>query len=232
MADRCLYPLDRRILMRRAFTIIEVLVVLVLLGVLSGIAVARLGSGKNRAMAGEMQRLGMLFDAASRRASARAEPVLVRFTPLSAAAARAEGAGALPATGRGTFAVMSRRTTQGRYTLEQSDWKPDNLIAPVSLSLLRIESVRVNDSAVSFASGLSVLLNDPSSFGQRTTIRLVPADGPRNAGAYEIRLSSDAQRVKLIHDPKALGADELTPDGLLRLPTMDLDAIGFGGMAW
>lgn len=217
--------------MRRGFTIIEILVVLVLLGVLSGLIVARLSTGQSRAMTLEAQRIGALFDAASRRASNRAQPVLVRYTAGSSTGQRSSGTAA---AGQGTFTVMSRPTTIGRYTLEQGDWEPDNLIAPVTLDTLRIQSVLVNDVSASFSSGLSVMLNDPATFGQRTTIRLMPAGTQGNAAqrVYEIRLSSNAQRVRMIDNPAALSESQLTPDGLLRLQTLDLDAAGYGDMTW
>lgn len=227
--------------MRRAFTLIEIIVVLVLLAVLSGLIVARLTTARSRALLVEAERIGALFDAAARRATTRAEPVLVRYTPQNSGAGTSTGSGGAGGGGGGAasagvggnFAVMSRPTRVGRFTLEQEDWALDPLIAPVTLSSLRIQSVLRNDADTPFARGFSVTLNDPAIFGERTTIQLVPAAGANERGqVFEIRLSSDARRVRMISDPESLEANQLTPEGLLRVQTLDLDEAGLGEVAW
>ena len=216
--------------MHRAFTIIEILVVLVLLAVLSGIIVARITSAGARAQLVEAERLGALFDAAARRATTRAQPMLVRYNPPNAN--RRAAAPASDDSG-GSFSVMSRPVRVGRFALLQGDWEPDPLIAPVTLNALRITNILRNDAPQRFEDGFGIILNDPAVIAQRTTIILAPPGDARSTRQFfEIRLSSDARRVRTITDPAALDPQQLTPDGLIRVQTLDLDAQGLGEVAW
>lgn len=142
---RRLLPVGAR---RRAFTLIEVLIVLIIIAVVLGVAAPRLSAisgGKTRSAA---QQTAAILSAVARREQLSSQPIALDFDLK---------------TGR-LVALSKRPTADGSFP----DWSADPLVASADLSIAPPTAVMLGDDSLD-ASGFRI---DLRSVSPRPTIRI------------------------------------------------------------
>ncbi|MFM9959474.1 MAG: prepilin-type N-terminal cleavage/methylation domain-containing protein [Phycisphaerales bacterium] len=212
----------------RAFTLVELIVVIVLLGVVAGLAAPRLlSTGARRAEANMREVADLLGVAARRDASSGGQASDTQRLVFDAE--------------KRTFALQVRRArTNARGETEDAGvWRPDPLASPVNLEQVRLTRTVV-DGVAADDRGWTL---DFVPGQLRPTVELVVEAGAASASSSRRTGASDARRWNLLLLPYASGAEiaELGATsattragaaGSAQLRSVDLDAQGVGDRPW
>lgn len=188
---------------RRAFTLIELIVVIILLGVTAAIVIPRMfGNDAKRAEQAARSVASMLTAVAQRDATA--------FDPMLIAYERDES----------TLEVRVMRTGED----EQRAWKPDLFIGSVSLEDAALRSAEIDGNRLDERGwSIEIPVNTP-----RPTIELVVgmAEDARSARAWRVTLLPGASSARMTDASAAIDASAASE------VVVDLDALGMQETPW
>lgn len=196
-------PLASNPLCRRAFTLIEVIVVIILLAIVSAVVLPRaLDNGRKRAEQ-TARSLASLLTAVAQRDATAFEPMSVAYEPE-----------------KNTIEVRVLRARGG-----ERRWTPDLFIDSVALRDARVRSARLDDNPLGEQGwSIEVPVDRP-----RPAIEVaLEADVARgDAGAWRVTLEPGASAARV----REAEAAETGHDAVERT-VVDLDALGMGESAW
>lgn len=203
----------------RAFTLIELIVVIVVLSVVAGIAAPRLLNSSSRRAQSEVRQIAELLSAAARRdgsGGGLGEAQRVVFD-----------------ADKGVLSLEVRRARAGEQ--DAGAWREDPLVAPVNLENVRLERAVV-DGVNADERGWRL---DLAPGRVRPTIELVfvadQAGGKarRTGSAAPARPAANAERWNVLLLSYAAGAEIAGVGGAgAALRSVDLDATGMGDKPW
>lgn len=199
----------------RAFTLVEMIVVIIILAVLASVIAPRLSGQTERAAEGEAVAVQRLLTAAAERA----------------ALTGGQGVGIQYVRGeRGsTISIVQRQTAPaGSAQLTDPAWRPDALAAPVELSHLELKHAAADGRRLDSSRWLVPM--GGAQARPAIGLSLAPRDTAGRFG-FHIELTPDAT----VASRRAVSASEaggparplLTPDRMI-----DLDATGRGDSTW
>ena len=196
---------------RSAFTMVEILVVLVIVGILAGLVIPRLFNSGDRQAAIESQAVAALLTAAAQRDSLSSQPLALAFDPER---------------NRLSLEVYSTGDAEDG----PADWVPAPLIPPVNLTTAELLEALSDGRSVSSPKGASAAAKSAvwrielGQAQQRPTITLVLGHGDDRAWQLDLLPGELAARRREI--PAAAGP--VTPD----TRSEDLDATGRREQPW
>ncbi|MGH7131202.1 MAG: type II secretion system protein [Phycisphaerales bacterium] len=196
---------------RSAFTMVEILVVLVIIGILAGLVIPRLFNSGDRQASLESQAVAALLTAAAQRDSLSSQPLALAFDPER---------------NRLSLEVLST----GEEGDAAAEWIPAPLIPPVILTSAELREALSDGHAVaaskeaSSAAKSAVWRIELGQAQQRPTITLVLGHGEDRAWQLDLLPGELAARRREI--PATSGP--VTPD----TRSEDLDATGRREQPW
>lgn len=199
----------------RAFTLVEMIVVIVLIGILAGMVVPRTLSTADRRFDAEARGVERLLTIAGERVGVAGEPVALEFETLSESESRL------------SLAVLRDRTGQAGG----AEWRPDPLVEPAVLVASRVGEARAGGVALPQARWRLVL--SPADPRQDITLRLVTRGaggvGLASGTEYATEVLLPASGVRAMRAvPGRAGAAVGVGAGV----PIDLDEIGKGTKPW
>lgn len=208
-----------------AFTLIEVIVVIVMLAVLAGIVLPRMAGSDSRLADAQAQRVASVLSIVGWRGAVAPEPMELEFDPVS-----------------DSIRLLVNRAAPGQgddpATPPVRAWRVDPIVAPVVLDRLSVQEAwwgsqlapRTSARAGSGSSGLGAWRISIPADRPREPIVLVLADKSRTkdgVSTYRVELvpGRTTARVTPGDAPPAIEADRAGGE-------MDLDALGLGEQPW
>jgi prepilin-type N-terminal cleavage/methylation domain-containing protein len=197
----------------RAFTLLEVIVVVILLGVLAGVLLPRLGGNSSRAARLEAMALRDLLTVAAERDALSGSSVAIEYD------AKDE-----------RFSLLTLREVSEKDGVTVQ-WRADPLVVPVQLSVLRLISAETDVQPLDDRSGFildlaGAGLGGGGAGGIRPPLTMLLAQrdlrGDASGARWRIELPSDAGA--------ALAMDAARPAHATRV--IDLDATGRSDDPW
>lgn len=223
-----------------AFTLIEVIIVIVMLAVLAGIVVPRMAGSDRRLADAQAQGVGALLSIVGWRAAVAPEPMELQYDPVSNSLRLL-----VYRVGPGSADSSSAAPTKS--------WRPDPIVAPVILDRLSVQeawygqsqaersSFRANtwtSGGASTRAGAASASSSPAwsitipADRQREPIALVLADRSRSSDPvyYRVELPAGRTSARVTSGAgTAGGPPSLTSDSGSEL---DLDALGLEMQPW
>lgn len=199
----------------RAFTLVEMIVVIIILAVLASVIAPRLSGQSERAAEGEAAAVQRLLTAAAERAA------LTGGQGVGIEYVRGERAA--------TISIVQRQTAPaGAAQRSDPGWRPDALAAPVELTHLELKHAAADGRRLDASRWLVPMGGAQARPG--LGLSLAPRDSSGRFG-FHIELTPDAT----VATRRAVSASEaggparllLTPDRMI-----DLDATGRGDSTW
>ena len=180
----------------RAFTIVELIVIVVILGVLAGVTVPRLLDLSDRAVAGELRDVADLLSSAGAREALSSAPVAIEYRDQ-------------------IFRLLTLRSPDELTPWSgYGQWVEDKLALPVRLDLLTLGTASAGGQMLDGEAWRVSF----STLEARPAIALGLAD--RQGRAWAVWLASDADRAQIASLGGGVTADDLQPS------PVDLDATG------
>lgn len=194
--------LVRTLRVRRGFTIIEVVVVIVLLGVAAGLVVPRIVGGEDRKVRAGAERVAELLSAIARRDAMMSQPMALLYDSERER-------------------LMAQVVLKGKDSFGEtmSTWREDRLLPDADLRGLKLVSVQA-DGAELDASTLRVEFDQ---FSARPSLRVVVSD-EKDRFVWSVELGSSVLQAEVVSgDGKDRAGDA---------SVVDLDDTGLGETAW
>jgi hypothetical protein len=180
----------------RAFTIIELITIVVIIGVLAGVTVPRLLDLSDRAVMGELRDVADVLSSAGVRESLSSTPVAIEYRDS-------------------TFRLLTLRAPDELTPWSgYGQWVEDPLARPVRLDLLALGTASAGGQVLDREAWRVSL----STLEARPAIALGLAD--RSGRAWAVWLASDADRASIAELGVGVTAEDLQPGPI------DLDASG------
>ncbi|MBX3357763.1 MAG: type II secretion system protein [Phycisphaeraceae bacterium] len=203
-------PKGARLAAARAFTLVELILVIVLISILASVVVPRLTGNDGRRAENEVRAIESLLAAAATRDAFTAEPRILAWDAPS-----------------GTLAMFVRRVATGSVDSEPA-WLEDGLVPPVRLALTEIREATADGQRLdtgSFAVQFSQTEPRPS-----LALLIAPRrQGARDAAGDSWQIDLAPEAIEPIRTPVASSAPRLSASPSR---TVDLDATGQGGKPW
>jgi prepilin-type N-terminal cleavage/methylation domain-containing protein len=204
----------------RAFTLLELILVVVLISVLAAVALPRFAGGDRRHAENELAAVEAFLAAVAERDELSSEPLAIAFE--GAAAARRAGD---PPT-RGVLWLQVRRRADPSRPDQRPQWTPDPLVAPVPLSFLTLREAAADNLRLDpRAWRVTLTQTEP-----RPALSLLLAMDAAPGGA------AAAWQVDLPPHSTAPTRTAVAGGALRLMPApsraIDLDAVGRGNQPW
>lgn len=189
---------------RKGFTIMELVVVVVLLGVAAGMVVPRIVGGEDRKVRAGAERVAELLSALARRDAMLSQPMALLYD--------AE---------RQRLVAQVLLRTKDNFGEPVSTWREDRLLPDADLRGLKLVSVHA-DGAELDATSLRVEFDQ---FTARPSLRVVVSD-------EKDRYFWNAEMGSSVLQAQVLSGDGKDAGGLGDARVVDLDDTGLGETAW
>ncbi|HYE03017.1 MAG TPA: type II secretion system protein [Phycisphaerales bacterium] len=193
----------------RAFTLVEVIVVIILLAVFAGLTVPRLGAGTRRRLEVQAEEVRGLISVFAARHATGSEPLALELDPESRAAH-----------------LLVRRAPTGPRPGPPA-WTPDPLNSPAEFPDLALVSVRLGGQSLAPSAGGWSILFSPTDPRPDLSIWLVAASGRAGDPGWRIDLPGAGTTASLA--PAAAGTSAAPEPSA---GVIDLDAAGRSTQPW
>lgn len=191
----------------RAFTLVEVIVVLLMLGILSGLIVPRLLRSERRLADNECQEAARLLSAAAKRSALGSQSVSVKYDAES----------------RTMHMYVLQRMPNRRGDSDIQEWVQDPLVRPVKLVNLSYRRGMTDSQSLGERTWNMVF---PPSEPRPVVWLLFAAKSDADAAGWQVELLPDDMGAT------RRGASEQSRASIAGLLRIDLDATNQGEKAW
>lgn len=208
----------------RAFTLIELILVVVLISVLAAVALPRFTGGDRRHAENELAAVEAFLAAVAERDELSSEPLAIAFEG-GGAPGRARGRDGDPPA-RGVLWLQVRRRADPSRPDQHPQWTPDPLVAPVTLSFLTLREAAADNLRLD-PRAWRVTLTQTEPRPALSLLLVMDAAPGGAAAAWQVDLpphSTAPTRTAV-----AGGALRLMP---APSRAIDLDAVGRGNQPW
>ncbi len=211
-----------RVGIRRAFSMVEMIVVIILIGVLAAVALPRMVGTRDRAAAAESESVRQLLSSLGQRLTLSGQAVALQYEPDARRLSLL------------MQAESSATSSVGSATKASAAWTPMPLVRPVVLASTRLSALIVDGRAMTLSSlpGVSggapyQLEFQPGRVRPVVTIVLVREDSAgEDSAAYQVDLVSEEPAARL---RTVANARDIQP---IQIRGEDLDATGRRATPW
>lgn len=193
----------------RAFTLVELIVVTVILAVLAGLILPRIAGNTARHIEAEAQAAQRLLSVAAERDALWGDPVAIEYDDSAR-----------------ELRLLVRRGAGGEVASAGAEWRPDPLLQPVVFTHARLSQAWADGRALPTARWRVAFL--PTDVRPELTLQIDPAGGASREGGlagWEITLAPDGAAA-------VMGSAGGGAPGVFASRSIDLDAVGRGDKPW
>jgi prepilin-type N-terminal cleavage/methylation domain-containing protein len=216
------------VLPRSAFTLIELILVIVLLGILASLTIPRFTGNEQRQAQNEVAAVETFLAAVAERDAFASEPIAITFDTQQGRRSGAAGDSRSGSDAEGVLSFSVRRILDPAKT-DPPQWVSDPLIQPVTLSLLTLREAAADGQRLdSRAWRITLPQTEP-----RPAISLLLSMRPAGRlGTPPLAWQVDLPAESLSPVRTALGASGASHLLPPQTRTIDLDATGRGAQPW